>query len=67
VNDDERAKKSDRWVAEKCGVGHQLVATLRAQLGDSSSSSARTGQDGKTRRVPERRAFAGFREGLTSA
>jgi hypothetical protein len=56
LRDEEWSKKSDRWIAEQCGVGHQLVATVRSQLGDSSSSSAaRAGQDGKVRRLPPRK------------
>lgn len=42
-------KKSDRWVAEACGVGHQMVATARRQQGESSSAS-REGADGRVRR-----------------
>lgn len=45
------AAKSDRWIAEQAGVGYSLVASSRKQLPDSGSSS-RTGQDGKTRKLP---------------
>ena len=45
--------RSDRWIAEVCGVGHHLVASCRpTQLGDSPSSTSRTGKDGKKRRAP---------------
>ena len=46
--------RSDRAIADLCGVGHQLVARVR-QLDDSSSSS-RTGLDGKTRKVKPKAA-----------
>lgn len=55
LRDEEWSKKSDRWIAEKCGVGHQLVGATRCQLDDSSSSPERTGQDGKTRKLPTKR------------
>lgn len=50
LNDEEWGKKSQRWIAEKCGVHHQLVATLIAQVGESPTSSrpaTTTGRDGK--------------------
>ena len=47
-------QKSDRWIAEKCGVGKsgQLVAQVRAELHESCSSddAPRTGRDGKKRK-----------------
>lgn len=53
LTDDEWSKKSDRWIAEKCGVSHPLVSKAREQLVTVTSSSAeRIGQDGKTRRMP---------------
>lgn len=58
LQDEEWGARSDRWIAEKCGVGHQLVGSVREQLDGSSSSGQaagyREGQDGKTRRVPQR-------------
>jgi hypothetical protein len=30
-------KRSDRWVAEQCGVGHQLVGTVRRKVDESST------------------------------
>lgn len=50
--DSEWVRKSDRWIAEKCAVHHDTVATARKQLADSASSGPRTGKDGKTRRRP---------------
>jgi len=47
---------SDRSIAETCAVHHQLVADVRSQLGESSSSpvASRIGADGRTRRLPQR-------------
>lgn len=58
--DKEWAKRSNRWIAEQCGVGDQLVATVRdsIQLRDSRScepdeeEETRIGRDGKERRLP---------------
>jgi hypothetical protein len=38
LSDEAWAKRSDRWVADKVGVGHQLVGDVRTQLDESSSS-----------------------------
>lgn len=52
--------RSNRWIAEVCAVHHEIVAAVRVQLEDSSSSTAnssqlpRTGSDGRTRRLPQR-------------
>jgi hypothetical protein len=51
--DEEWAAKSDRWIAEKCGVHHSFVNRLRNEL-SLGDSSERTGQDGKTRKLPMR-------------
>jgi hypothetical protein len=45
LNDKEWGKKSDRWIAEKCDVGHPLVAEIRKSNG--SSSIARESKDGR--------------------
>ncbi len=49
---------SDREIGRMCGVGHQMVAKVRPQQLDESSSSpqpeTRTGADGKVRRMPQR-------------
>jgi hypothetical protein len=56
LGDEEWVKKSDRWIAEKCGVHHEMVSKLRPELAETASSpTARTGQDGKTRKLPVRR------------
>jgi hypothetical protein len=46
-------KKSDRWIADACGVSHPFVAKVRAQLVTvtSSDDDAREGADGKTRKA----------------
>lgn len=61
LKDDEWRRWSDRSIAAKCGVGHQLVSALRAQLDESSSSrnghaalEATVGRDGKTRKRKRR-------------
>jgi hypothetical protein len=53
LHDDEWGKRSDRWIAEKCGVDHVTVANRRAELVNfTSSSTSRAGQDGKMRKLP---------------
>ncbi len=51
--DEEWAKRSDRWIADVCGVGRDLVGEVRRELSDSDSSpkegDVRVGQDGKLR------------------
>lgn len=44
--DAEWSKKSDRWIADTCGVGHPFVAKLRGQV-VSDSTGTREGRDGK--------------------
>lgn len=61
LRDEEWGAKSDRWIAEKCGVGNQLVGHIRRELCESHSSTtttARTGRDGKTRRASNGKASA---------
>lgn len=50
LTDEEWGKRSDRWIAEKCAVGHAFVSNMRKQLSTVDSSSPRTGKDGKARR-----------------
>jgi hypothetical protein len=54
LRDAEWAAKSDRWIAEKAAVHHQLVGRLRAELGslddsssDPSTPAVRLGKDGR--------------------
>lgn len=40
-------KLSDRAIGEMCGVGHQLIGAIRPKEVDESSTSIRSGRDGK--------------------
>jgi hypothetical protein len=68
TNDDKRkcveialtkfADRSDRVVAEMCGVSHDLVNRMRPQLSENDSSlptPPRTGADGKSRKAPKKK------------
>lgn len=46
LSDAEWRTKSDRWIADTCGVGHPFVAKLRGQV-ESDSTTTREGRDGK--------------------
>ncbi len=53
---------SARRVAKMCGVSHQLVADIRAQLSKSDSSQTpakRVGIDGKSRKMPRKHPDTG--------
>ena len=54
LSDEEWSKRSDRWIAEKCGVSDRFVNGLRKSTANASQLE-RTGQDGKTRKLPERK------------
>jgi uncharacterized ParB-like nuclease family protein len=65
LRDAEWRLKSDRWVASRCGVSHDFVNRHRKQLSSDdscdeldrscpSAAAPRIGQDGKTRKLPER-------------
>lgn len=45
-------KKTDRWIAEKCGVSHNFASDMRKQLSSDDNSdsgrASREGRDGKT-------------------
>lgn len=66
--DPEWSQKSDRWIADACGVSNPFVSTLRAQLLTVNSCGERhdrqsdgpvlLGRDGKARKRPARRAEA---------
>ena len=58
LEDEEWGQWSDRAIAEKCAVGHDMVATLRGQLAFTASSSPRRGLDGKERAMPQPRTSA---------
>lgn len=64
--DPEWGSKSDRWIAEHAGTTHTTVGKIRAEMapaatGNVSISPTRTGQDGKERKVPERKPSAAER------
>src|SRR5580765_6446850 len=46
-------KESDRAIADRLGIDHKTVAKARKATGEKSPV-ARTGKDGKTRRLPAR-------------
>lgn len=53
LRDDEWRKKSDRWIAGKCGVSPNFASTMRNQLSSDDTSNgatpeSREGQDGKS-------------------
>lgn len=54
LGDDEWSKKSDRWIAEKCGVSHTFVAKLRGES-DGNRCHQRETKDGKRRNVQRQR------------
>lgn len=60
--DGEWGKRSDRWIAEQCGVGDKLVGEVRNQLRENAvetdSPEKRVGRDGKKRAVPKKKPKA---------
>lgn len=48
--------RSNREIAEHCGVSHTMVAKIRAQLATVASCSERIGLDGKRRKLPQPRS-----------
>ena len=49
LEDDEWVQRSDRWIAEQCGVHGVFVGDVRRELtADGQQSTTRTGQDGRT-------------------
>ena len=48
LRDEEWGKRSDRWIAERCGVSAPTVAATRAATAKLLQSTARAGQDGRT-------------------
>lgn len=52
LSDDEWRQRSDRWIAEKCGVSNRFVGEFRATV-NGTQLNPRTGQDGKTRKPPK--------------
>jgi hypothetical protein len=60
LGDAEWAQRSDRWIAEKCGVSNTFVASLRAQVSTVDTSQVRMGKDGKQQ--PARKPAPGVQE-----
>lgn len=56
LSDEEWAGKSDRWIAEKCGVHNETVAATRSQVTESVSAGPRTGKDGRKQPAAKPRA-----------
>lgn len=56
--DEEWSRKSDRWIAEKCGVHHVFVGKLRGEPTGDDHQLPREGRDGRVRKTPERLAGA---------
>jgi len=54
LRDDEWAAKSDRWIAETCGVSRTIVENVRNSAG-GVNATCRKGKDGKTYKQPKRR------------
>lgn len=49
LDDEEWSQNSSRWIAEKCGVGDDLVLKMREEAGVvSGTSTPRKGKDGKS-------------------
>lgn len=64
LGDEKWRDKSDRWIAQVVGVGHELVRSMRPQLA-SDASSKRVGLDGKSRPAHKPRKVKGEKnEGL---
>lgn len=58
LRDEEWSRKSDRWIAEKCGVDQKTVLKWRHELEATEEIpqlDERTGVDGKTRKLPQRK------------
>jgi hypothetical protein len=60
--DPEWRKRSDRWIAEACGVGHPLVADVRKATAtlEELPVADRVGRDGKVRRRRKAADPAGY-------
>lgn len=47
LRDEEWSKRSDRWIAERCGVHHTFVGKNRALATDTNAPDTRTTKDGR--------------------
>jgi ParB-like chromosome segregation protein Spo0J len=59
-------ERSDRWVAEVCGLSHSTVARVR-QAADAMDHGVRTGRDGRRRPVDPARGQAAVARALEEA
>lgn len=56
LGDPQWTKKSDRWIAEKCGVSNTFVGNMRNELSTLTvADDKRVGRDGKRRTKPKQR------------
>lgn len=65
LRDEEWSKRSDRWIAEQCGVTHPFVGVLREEV-ITVTTSNRIGTDGKLYPIPQRHIDAETGEILIS-
>lgn len=56
------AGKSDRWIAEQTGVSPTTVASTRSSTVQFGQLNGRTGQDGKTRKMPDQQKRTAAKE-----
>jgi len=52
LRDEEWSKKSDRWIAETCGVSNKFVSAQRKEVLPGNTSKRPAGQDGKSYSKP---------------
>jgi ParB-like chromosome segregation protein Spo0J len=55
LNDEEWGKKSQRWIAEKCGVSHQFVANMQGALSTVDNAPPRIVETKDGRQYPATR------------
>lgn len=51
-------ESSDRGIADKCHCSHVFVGQVRSSLGETATAPMRSGKDGKTRKVPDKKRRA---------
>jgi len=67
LNDGEWGVRSDRWIADQCGVSAPLVGDVRATVNGLQLKDKRTGKDGKTRKPRKRPSAKASNTSPTSA